>query len=127
MKKIKNKINFAIIALMTSVPALADKAPIDINKVGSGADNGICDLLKSLQSVFDVLRIMAFIGAAFYIAGWAWGYISSGKAEVKDVKDKGIGLLIGFSALLLVGIVLSFIMSASGLKILGCNDILKKW
>jgi len=130
MKKIMNKINFAIIAIMVHVPFVAEAAntaakttkKINIEKDLKGTSSGICDMLANLHSVFNILRIMAFIGAAFYIAGWAWGYISSGKAEVKDVKEKGIGLLIGFSALLLVGVVLSFIMSASGLEIIGCPE-----
>lgn len=125
MKKIMNKINFAIIAMMVSGSAFAARAsrtPIDI-----GTGNGICDLLENLHEVFNILRIMAFIGAAFYIASWAWGYIKGGKAELDDVKTKGIGLLVGFSALFLIGIVLSFVMSAAGLKVLGCNDILIKW
>lgn len=127
MKKVMNKINFAIIGLMVAMgPALAAKAA-DGSTKNITIDNGMCDLLKSLQHVFNILRIMAFIGAAFYIAGWAWGFISSGKADVKDVKDKGIGLLVGFSLLFFIGLVLSFVMSASGLQILGCGDILKKW
>ena len=122
-----NKINFAVLGIMMSASAWAAKQ-INIDTVGGGdGGNGICELLQSLQSVFNVLRIMAFIGAAFYIAGWAWEYIKGGEAKLDDVKKKGVGLLIGFSALLLVGIVLSFVMSASGLKIMGCEDILRKW
>lgn len=125
MKKVMNKINFAVFGIMMSASAWA--RDIDIDTVGGATDNGICELLKSLQSVFNILRIMAFIGAAFYIAGWAWTYISSGEAKLDDVKKKGIGLLVGFSALLLVGIVLSFVMSASGLKVIGCDNILRTW
>jgi hypothetical protein len=43
------------------------------------------------------------------------------------VKKRGIGLLVGFSLLFMVGLVLSFVMSASGLNIIGCGDVLKKW
>ena len=128
MKKIMNKINFAIVALMVSGSAFAARQvkSIDIGTI-QGSGNGICDLLDNLHEVFNILRILAFIGAAFYIASWAWGYIKGGKAELDDVKTKGIGLLVGFSALFLIGIALSFVMSAAGLNILGCNDILKKW
>ncbi len=126
MKKVMNKINFAVLGIIMSASAWAKE--INIDTVGGGdAGNGICDLLKSLQSVFNVLRILAFIGAAFYIAGWAWTYISKGEAKLEDVKKQGIGLLVGFSALLLVGIVLSFVMSASGLKVIGCDNILRTW
>ena len=127
MKKVMNKISFAVLGLMVSVSAWARDINIDtIDQSGDGT-NGICELLKSLQSVFNVLRIMAFIGAAFYIAGWAWEYIKGGEAKLDDVKKKGVGLLIGFSALLLVGIVLSFVMSASGLKVIGCDNIFREW
>ena len=127
MKKVMNKISFAVLGLMVSASAWAAKE-INIDTIGAtNSGNGMCDLLKSLQGVFNILRIMAFIGAAFYIAGWAWTYISKGEAKLEDVKGKGIGLLVGFSALLLVGIVLSFVMSASGLRVIGCEDILIKW
>lgn len=114
MKKIMNKINFAIIGVMASVPAFA-------------AGNDMCVALNKLHDVFNLLRTLAFIGAAFYIAGWAWGYISSGKAEMKDIKEKGLGLIVGFSLLFLVGVILSFIMSASGAKFIGCADVIKAW
>jgi len=128
MKKVMNKINFAIIAMMaTGVASARDVRNIDIANIQGSGSNGICDLLTNLHDVFNILRIMAFIGAAFYIASWAWGYIKGGKADLDDVKTKGIGLLVGFSALFLIGIVLSFIMSAAGLNILGCDNVLRKW
>lgn len=115
MKKIMNKINFALIAMMASVPAFA------------AGDNGMCEALQRLHGVFNILRTMAFIGAAFYIAGWAWEFISSGKVDMTKVKERGIGLLVGFSLLFMIGLLLSFIMSASGAKFIGCADILKTW
>lgn len=109
MKKIMNKITFATIAIMTSAPAFADP---------------MCDLIVQLKGVFNILRTLAFVGAAFYIAGWAWGYISGGKAEVKDLKEKGTGLLIGFILLFAIGVLLSFVLSAAGGRILCQNEIL---
>ena len=101
MKKIMNKANFAIIGLMASMaPAMA-------------ADNGLCNLVKELGGLLGMLRTLAFIGAGFTIAGWAWDYISKGKVELKDVQTKGIGLLVGFVLLFGVGMVLSFLMSAA--------------
>ena len=114
MKKIMNKINFAIIGVMASVPAFA-------------AGDEMCVALQKLHGVFNLLRTLAFIGAAFYIAGWAWDFISKGKAEMKDVKEKGIGLIVGFSLLFLVGVILSFIMSATGAKFIGCAEVIKTW
>lgn len=115
MKKIMNKINFAIIGLMVSGQSFA------------AGGNAMCDALQQLHGVFNLLRTMAFIGAAFYIAGWAWKYISDGKAEMKDIKEKGQGLLVGFSLLFLVGVVLSFIMSATGADMIGCKEVIKAW
>ena len=115
MKKIMNKINFALIAMMVSVPAFA------------AGDNGMCEALQKLHGVFNLLRTLAFIGAAFYIAQWAWGYISKGDVKMDDIKDKGTALIVGFSLLFLVGVILSFVMSASGAKFIGCVDVIKTW
>ena len=96
-----NKANFAIVGLMVSMaPAMA-------------ADNGLCNLVRELGGLLGMLRTLAFIGAGFTIAGWAWDYISKGKVELKDVQTKGIGLLVGFVLLFGVGMVLSFLMSAA--------------
>lgn len=112
MKKIMNKVNFAIIGMMVASPAFAA-----VN------DSAICMLLNDLKGVFNMLRTFAFIGAAFMIAGWAWGYISSGKAEIKDLKDKGTGLLVGFILLFSIGLVLQFLLSASGGRTFGCAGL----
>ena len=110
MKKILNKVNFAIIAIMTSVPAFAD--------------SDMCELIRKMKGVFGLLRTLAFVGAAFYIAGWAWKYISSGEAKPDDLKKQGIGLLVGFSMLFMIGVILSFLLSATGQHTIGCQDII---
>ena len=125
MKKIMNKINFAIITMMVSVPAFAGKGDMIVS-------TEMCGLIKSLQHVFSILRIAAFIGAAFMIAGWAWTYISKAGDDkagvsVEDVKKKGIGLLVGFGLLFMIGAVLSFVMSASGAKLMGCPELTANW
>ena len=114
MKKVMNKINFALIAIMASVPAFA-------------ADNGMCAALLKLKGVFNLLRTLAFIGAAFYIAKWAWEYISKGDVKMDEVKDKGTALIVGFSLLFMIGVILSFIMSATGANAIGCADVIKNW
>ena len=123
MKKIMNKINFALIALMVSVPAFAAKDgaadTITINK-------GMCDLITRLHGIFNTLRILAFVGAAFYIAGWAWKYISAGDAKIDDLKKQGIALLVGFGLLFMIGVLFSFVLSASGMKMMGC-EALTNW
>lgn len=113
MKKIMNKISFAIIAMMVSVPAFA-------------ADP-VCDLIKNLKGVFGLLRTLAFVGAAFYIAGWAWEFISKGEAKMDVIKGKGIGLLVGFALLFMIGAILSFLLSATGQHTLGCQEITQPW
>lgn len=114
MKKVMNKLTFAAIAVMTSVPAFA-------------AGNPLCELINKMHDVFNILRTLAFVGAAFYIAGWAWGFISGGKVDVKDLKDKGTGLLVGFVLLFAIGVLLSFVMSAAGARAIGCYDIITTW
>ena len=109
MKKIMNKVNLAIIAMMVSVPAFA---AVD--------ENAICKLVNELKGVFSLLRTLAFIGAAFYIAGWAWEFISKGEAKPEDIKKKGTGLLVGFILLFSIGVLLQVLVSTSGGQILGC-------
>lgn len=117
MKKIMNKINFAIIGMMVASPAFAA-----VN------ESGICEILGELKKVFNLLRTFAFIGAAFMIAGWAWGFISAGKIDAaKEAKDKGMALLIGFALLFGVGIILQFLGSTSGANALGCGAQLYRW
>ena len=102
MKKIMNKANFAIVGLMASMaPAMA-------------ADDGICSLVRELGRLLGLLRTLAFIGAGFYIAQWAWGFIKAGDVKIEDVKDKGIGVLVGFVLLFSIGAVLGFLISAAG-------------
>lgn len=109
MKKIMNKVNFAIIAMMVSVPAFAA-----VN------ESAICGLMKELKGVFGLLRTLAFIGAAFYIAGWAWEFISKGEAKPDDIKKKGTGLLVGFILLFTIGVLLQILATTSGGTLFGC-------
>lgn len=86
--------------------------------------DGVCELISKMQSVFQILRVLAFVGSGFYIAGWAWEYISKPKAgddAIKDLKTKGTGLLIGFTLLFAIGVVLSFVLSAAGQEAIGCS------
>ncbi|MDR1338235.1 MAG: hypothetical protein LBJ73_04390 [Rickettsiales bacterium] len=74
-----------------------------------------CILIGSMQGVFKTLRTLAFVGAAFCIAGWAWGYITGGGDKAMDsLKKQGIGLLIGFTLLFGIGIVLQFLPGIAG-------------
>ena len=116
MKKIMRKVSFALIGLVAAGPAF------------SAGSNAMCEALIQLHGVFDLLRTLAFIGAAFYIAGWAWGYISKPEdAKMDKIKEKGQGLIVGFSLLFLVGVILSFIMSATGASFIGCPEVIQAW
>lgn len=117
MKKVFNKINMAIIAALVATPAMA--APVD---------NGLCQLLIKMHDVFALLRTLAFVGAAFVIAGWAWGYIKDGKGvDMDDLRKKGTGMLVGFVLLFGIGVVLSFFMSQGGMASIGCQGVFMQW
>lgn len=83
--------------------------------------DGVCELISKMQDVFQILRVLAFVGSGFYIAGWAWDYISKGEAKMDDLKKKGTGLLVGFTLLFAIGVVLSFVLSAAGQEAIGCS------
>ncbi len=115
MKKIMNKVNMAIVGMMVASPAFAA-----VN------DKAICTFIADLRGVFRMLQTFCFIGAAFIIAGWAWGYISKPDSmKTDDLKTKGSGLLVGFILLFSVGLVLRFLLSASGQSYLGCPELLQ--
>lgn len=116
MKKMIKKANWAMLGMLVSVPAFAAPAASGINM------EGLCVLINQLKSVFNVLRTLAFVGAAFIIAGWAWGFISKGAGVdiEKDLKPKGIGMLVGFILLFTIGVVLQFLVSTTGAKVMGC-------
>ncbi|MDR1027647.1 MAG: hypothetical protein LBL46_04495 [Rickettsiales bacterium] len=78
------------------------------------ADTGnICGLIAELGNVFKTLRILCFAGAAFVIMAWAWGFIKDGKYDFdKDIKGKGLAMLIGFILLFGVGLLLSYLPEA---------------
>jgi hypothetical protein len=101
MKKILQKISVATIILMATVGN--SWAP------ESDVAGDACQLIEGLSGVFKTLQILAFIGAAFSIAGWAWGFISKGEAKMEDVKKNGIGLLVGFALLFGVAIIIRFL------------------
>ncbi len=120
MKKMIKKANWAILGMLVSVSAFA--APAAGAAGGTGINmEGLCVLINQLKGVFNVLRTLAFVGAAFIVAGWAWGFIAGGKVDIeKDLKPKGIGLLVGFILLFTIGVVLQFLVSTTGAQVMGC-------
>lgn len=124
MKEILKKVGFAGLVIMAgaSVPALAAAA------AGGVSEAGLCGLIQQMYGVFKILRTLAFVGAAFIIAGWAWGYISSGKVEMDDLRKKGTGMLVGFVLLFGIGVVLQvFLFTNNGLALIGCSKLITNW
>lgn len=128
MKKYMKMIGFAAFsALFVVGGAMAAK---NGSKLITNED-GICLLIAEFQGIFKLMRTLAFVGAGFIIASWAWGYISGGK-EIKatdEVKNKGISMLIGFILLFGIGVVLNVLSTATGAEaVLGCTtEIFKGW
>lgn len=116
MKKLIKKLDFALIGIMASAPAMA---AVD--------ESGLCKLMGELHSVFNLLRTVAFVGAAFTIAGWAYGFITKGDAKMDTLKEKGSSMLVGFILLFGIGLILSFLMTTSGAKTIGCQEALMNW
>lgn len=116
MKKLSKKFNFMLVGVMAALmPKIASAAAeMNIN------ENAICDLITNLGGLLKVIRVMAFIGAGFIIAQWAWEFIKAGDVDMNKVKDKGAGMLVGFTLLFMIGVVLSFLMSTAGGKMIGC-------
>lgn len=127
MKSLLKKIGVAgFVMLAGGAAALADPAA---GGVAAANADGLCGIINEMYGVFKVLRTLAFVGAAFIIAGWAWGYISAGKGvDMEDLKKKGTGMLVGFVLLFGIGVVLQFfIFSDTGLSAIGCENVIKQW
>lgn len=107
-KKISKYFLIATTFIMANLPAFA-------------VDNkGACDLIDNLKPVIQTLRTLAFIGAAFVLMDWAWGWIQKGDVKKDDLKDKGIGMFVGFFILFGVGLILQFVGSKAGAEYFGC-------
>ena len=114
MKKLIYKLNFAIVGIMASshVAMAAGGTSLISN---DSASKALCDLTEQFGYIFELMRTLAFIGAGISIAGWAWGYISKGKVDITtEVKEKGMGLLIGFILLFAIGTVLEIFLGMAG-------------
>lgn len=124
MKKILKKIGLAgVVVLAAGGTAMAVGAAggVGVN------ESGLCALIGQMYGVFKILRTLAFVGAAFIIAGWAWGYISKGEVKMDDLQKKGTGMLVGFVLLFGIGVVLQFFLSSAGLEIIGCQNVIMNW
>lgn len=108
MKNLLKKIGFGTAAILMAGAAHA-----------AGPDMiGLCSLVNELKNVFNILRMLAFVGAAFVIASIGWDAIVAKKYEwSKDGKQHLIAMIIGFLLLFGVGIILTFLTSGK----LGCG------
>ena len=103
------KVGFALLTLLVVAPAMAATAGLPDMK------QTVCELMAQFGSVFSILRILAFVGAGFSIAGWAWGWIQKPESFKKDdIETKGIGLVVGFIVLFGIGAIISAFMSMTG-------------
>jgi hypothetical protein len=123
MKKVMTKVNFAVLSLMMAMSSvLAQGAATTASTIQVD-----CEMIKKLGEILGTLRILAFIGAGFTIAGWAWTYISKGDVGLDDVKKKGVALLVGFGLLFSIGIALGFFQGLSAEKSVQCLENFKTW
>lgn len=102
MKKV---FGFAAVCALVAVPAMAASAP---------NYDAVCELFAQFGPILKTLRTLAFIGAAFILAAWAWDFISKGEVKLDDVKKKGIGMLVGFVLLFAVGTVVTVFSNMAG-------------
>lgn len=121
MSKLLKQLGFAGLAIVAgaSMPAFAAVATV--------GNSGLCELIGQMQGVFKILRTLAFVGAAFLIAQWAWGYIKAGDVKMDELKDKGTALLVGFVLLFGIGFLLQFLSSSAGLSTMGCDNLVTGW
>lgn len=128
MKNLLKKVIFAgaFVLVGTAVAGAAENAANLANVTVN--NSGLCDLIIQMQNVFKILRTLAFVGAAFVVAQWAWSYIKAGDVKMDELKDKGTGLLVGFILLFAIGAVLSFVLSSTGMEAIGCKEqLLSGW
>ncbi len=109
MKKISNYFLAASVFVMANVPAFAAE------------ETAVCKLINDLKPIINTLRTLAFVGAAFVLMDWAWGFIQKGEVGKDDLKNKGVGMLVGFFLLFGVGILLHFVGSKGGASFFECN------
>ncbi|MCL2018040.1 MAG: hypothetical protein FWG80_04710 [Alphaproteobacteria bacterium] len=106
------------------IAGLIIAATASVAMAAQPSDGNICLLVNELKGVFRTLRTLAFVGAAFMMAAWAWEFISKGDAKMDDLKKKGIALIVGFAMLFAVGIMLQLVLTGN---IPGMNCIIEPW
>ncbi|MCL2748821.1 MAG: hypothetical protein FWE50_01980 [Alphaproteobacteria bacterium] len=102
MKNMLKKIGFG--ALVVFMAGAAHAATLDTT--------ALCDLIRELKGVFNVLRILAFVGAAFVLASIGWEAIVKKEYKWAETgKQHLTAMIIGFALLFSVGVILQFLTS----------------
>ena len=113
---------FAVCAGMLTIPAFA-----------AGDISGMCELIAEMQDIFKLIRTLAFVGAGFMLAKYAWEAISTGKLNdeadlVKGAQKTGVPMLVGLILLFAIGTILQVLSSATGAELMGCSiEIFQGW
>ncbi len=72
-------------------------------------------LSAEMFKIFKILRSLAFIGAAFILAGKAWGWIKAGKVEWEnEMKGSGMAMIVGFFVLFSIGMIIGLFIPEGG-------------
>jgi hypothetical protein len=114
MKKNLKVIAFAGLALLLfAVPSFAtDTSAVHYKEP--------CALITELGGLLNVLKVLAFLGAAFILAGQAWTWITASEFKMDDAKKRGVAMLVGFTLLFGLGLIIQFLPGT-----LGCQDEFK--
>ena len=107
MKKNFKIIAFAGLALLIGGAAFA----ADTSVV---AYHQPCDLITELGGLLSVLKTLAFLGAAFILAGLAWKWINATEFKMEDAKKQGVSMLVGFVLLFGLGLIIQFLPGTMG-------------
>ena len=121
MRKLINKLNFAIIGIMTSLSAMA-AAPATtaegagkVKVLGADVSGTICELAGKLNGVFKTFQILAFVGAGITLAKWGYDLVTKGDGwKTDDAQKKLISMLAGTIILFSIGTLLTVFMSMTG-------------
>ncbi len=124
MRKLINKLNFAIIGIMTSLSAMAATTATTattaggagaVNVLGTNVSGTICELATKLNGVFKTFQILAFVGAGIMLAGWGWKLITKGdEFKTEEAQKKLVSILAGTIILFSIGTLLTVFMNMTG-------------
>lgn len=124
MRKLINKLNFAIIGIMASLSAMAATTATtattaggagNVNVLGANVSGTICELAGKLNGVFKTFQILAFVGAGITLAKWGYDLVTKGDGwKTDDAQKKLISMLAGTIILFSIGTLLTVFMNMTG-------------